>query len=687
MDSKTAKLRAEKLKREINDLRYRYHVLDDPQVTDEVYDSLTVELKQLEARFPELLSPDSPTQRIGGKPLDKFKKVAHETRMLSLNDAFSEEEMMDWEKRLKRLEPYGKWNYVCELKFDGLATSLVYEKGLFVQGSTRGDGLVGEDITQNLKTIHAIPLRLDFELKSSGLSHDSRASEELKTRVTENLKKTKKIEVRGEVIMRKRDFIKLNKKEHGKYANPRNTAAGAVRQLDPAITASRKLFWHGYHLVTDLGQKTHGEEHQILDVLGFPADDTAIYKDLNGVFEFWENVVKTRERRDFEVDGIVVQIDELDMFRRFGVVGKAPRGSIAYKFAAKKATTIVEEIKVQVGRQGNLTPIAVMRPVKVGGVTITHASLHNEDEIRRIGLKIGDTVVVQRAGDVIPQIVEILPKLRSGKEKDFHMPKRCPVCGAEVKRQQISAGREKGASLVCTNRNCLAKNLRRIEHFVNAFEIYTVGPKIVERFKDEGLISDAADLFALKKEDIAGLPRFGEKSAENIIASIEGHKKVSLPRFLMALGILHVGEQTAFDLARVFGTLHKLRHASLEQLNAIENIGDVVAQSVYEFFRDPQNQKSIDRLLERGVRIKNQESRIKEGKLAGLKILVTGTLETMSREEAKRLVMENGGDWVSAVSKNTDYLVAGENPGSKLGRAEKLGVNILNEVDFLKLIG
>jgi len=706
MDKSEAKKRAGKLRDQINELRYRYHVLDDPKVTDEVYDSLTEELREIEKNFPDLATPDSPTQRVGGKALSKFQKVRHAKRMLSLNDAFSEEEMRDWEQRLRRLQPHGAWAYVCELKFDGLATSLIYEDGIFVQGATRGDGFVGEDVTQNLKTIRAIPLRIDLEL-----SHDSFVPklrekeywEEIKKRVIRNTHKVRRIEVRGEVIMRKRDFNKLNKLEGGKYANPRNTAAGAIRQLDPKVTASRKLFWQGYQLMTDLGQQTHEEEHLILHAMGFPVDLPAVYSDLKGVFAFRDHVIKIRENLDFEVDGIVAQVNERSIFEKFGVVGKASRGAIAFKFAAKKATTVIEDIKVQVGRQGNLTPVAVLRPVKVGGVTVSRSSLHNEDEINRLGLKIGDTVVVQRAGDVIPQVVEVLPKMRTGKERSFHMPKVCPICGQPTSRRLISSSGSRdvnspstslraanaGAATVCTNPKCYAQQLRRLRHFTSkaAFDMEGVGPKILEKFFEEGLIRGPEDLFTLTPGDIAPLERLAEKSAANIYESIQSKKIVTLPRFVYALGMLHVGEETAIDLAEHFGSIEKIERASFEEIDAIPNIGSAVAKSIRDYFKDRKNLEYIKKLEDNGVVIEKQKTLIKKsGKLAGKKLVVTGTLDSMSRDEAKAAVRAAGGDWVSSVSKNTDYVVVGAEPGSKAEKAKTLGVKILSEKEFLKLI-
>ncbi len=685
MNRTQAAERAKKLRNEINELRYRYHVLDDPAVTDEVYDSLTAELREIEKRYPQLITPDSPTQRVGGRPLDKFEKVRHLERMLSLTDAFDEEELRDWEGRLRRLEPDRKWTYFCELKFDGLAISLRYVKGMLAVAATRGDGITGEDVTQNIRTIATVPLRL---------------------RDTHGLKFSKVIEIRGEALMSRAAFARLNKAGGQKFANPRNAAAGAIRQLDPRITATRNLDWYAYQLITDLGQKTHAEEHELCQKLGFKVhQESLLAKNLEEIIAFREEVKKRREKLPFEVDGIVVQVNENAIKERFGVVGKAPRGAVAFKFPGKKATTVVEDILVQVGRTGKLTPVAVLRPVAVGGVTVSRASLHNADEIARLGLKIGDTVVIKRAGDVIPDVEAVLVKLRSGKEKSFHMPKVCPVCGARVERSALGAattkllspgeGRvrpysagERSVDFFCLNPKCFVKTRRGIRHFTSkaAFNIVGLGPKIIEKFADEGLITDASDLFDLEPGDIAALERFAEKSAENIYNSIQSAKEITLSRFIYSLGIKHVGEQTAFDLAQHFGTLDKLRNASLEELNRIENIGEVVAESIHEYFGDKQNQKFVDRLLKKGIRIQSYKLKANSYKLKGLKILVTGTLDSMSREEAKQKVLENGGDWVSSVSKNTDYLVVGENPGSKLAKAEKLGVKILDESAFLKFL-
>jgi len=661
MPNVNPKERIEKLSKQINELRYRYHVLDDPTVTDEVYNSLTQELLVLEAKYPQFKLKNSPTQRVGGVALDKFQKVTHLSRMLSLNDAFDKEQVRDWETRIKKLVPGEKFDYFCELKFDGLAVSLRYEKGELSIAATRGDGFVGENVTNNITTVQSVPLSLDKPLT---------------------------IEVRGEVIMTKDVWKNLNAQQaledKPQYANTRNAAAGSIRQLDPKITAGRKLQYYAYDIVTDLGLTTHEDVHKKLQDLGFRSVKyLKRAKSLDEVFEFYDMVGKIRDSLPFGIDGVVVSVNQLEAFRRLGVVGKAPRGMVAFKFPPEQVTTLVENIFVNVGRTGKLTPVAQLKPVFVGGTTVSRATLHNEDEIKRLDVKIGDTVVIQRAGDVIPDVVEVLTKLRTGKEKKFVMPKTCPVCKMGVERR--SAGKEESVDLYCVNPNCPTKNLRAMEHFVSAFEIYTVGPRILQRFKDEGLISDVVDLFRLKKEDIQSLERFGEKSAENIINSIQEHKKITLPKFIYALGIPHIGEETAFDLAQRFGSVEKLMKASQEEINAIPNIGEVVAKSVYTWFGDKGNRELVESLIKEGIKI--EKIKIKQTSLSGKSVVVTGTLDSMSRDEAKEAVREAGGDWVGSVSKNTDYVVVGANPGSKYDKAQKLGVTILDEKQFLKLLG
>lgn len=656
MNANQARQRVEKLTNQVNTLRYRYHVQDDPAVTDEIYDSLTQELLTLELQYPQFKQKNSPTGRVGGQALDKFEKITHKQRMLSLNDAFSMDEVTDWEQRIKKLLPNAEFEYFCELKFDGLAISLRYEKGELKVAATRGDGFIGENVTENIRTIQSIPLEL-------GIKQD--------------------LEVRGEVIMTKQVWKDLNKRQEKEsktlYANTRNAAAGSIRQLDPKITATRKLQFYAYDIITDHGQKSHEQSHEQLRALGFKT--SAKYerrvKDLAEMKRFYDEVNKHRDRLPFGIDGIVVSVNDLNTLKRLGVVGKAPRGMVAFKFAPQQVTTVVENILINVGRTGKLTPVAQLRPVFVGGTTVSRATLHNEDEIERLGVRIGDTVVIQRAGDVIPDVVEVLPKLRTGREKKFAMPKACPVCKHAVERR--------GVDSFCVNPNCPTKNLRAMEHFVSAFDIYTVGPKILQRFKDEGLISSVVDLFYLKKEDIQSLERFGEKSAENIVDSIKHRKKVTLPKFIFALGIPHVGEETGFDLAQRFGSVEKIMSASQEEINAISNIGEVVARSVYDWFENKANKDLVKDLIKAGIKI--ETIKIKTTPLTGKSVVVTGSLEKMSRDEAKEAVRVAGGDWVSSVSKNTDYVVVGDSPGSKAEKAEKLGVKIINEKDFLKLLG
>jgi DNA ligase (NAD+) len=650
--------RMEKLVKQVETLRFRYHVMDDPQVTDEIYDSLTRELRELEVKYPQVKLKNSPTDRVGGQALDKFTKVKHSTRMLSLNDAFNFDEVRDWEGRLGKILGKKVEQYFCELKFDGLAVSLIYKQGQLRRAATRGDGFVGEDVTQNIRTVQSIPLQLPDQLD---------------------------VEIRGEVIMTKQVWKDLNnenrKQGKAEYANTRNAAAGSVRQLDPKIAASRKLQFMAYDIVTDLGLANHAVVHKKLRELSFRTqqDYEKVCDNLDAVNKFYEQVEKNRDQLPFGIDGIVVQVNDKNLLKSAGIVGKAPRGIVAYKFMPEKVTTVVKDILVQVGRTGKLTPIAVLRPVFVSGTTVSRATLHNEDEIKRLDVRVGDTVVIQRAGDVIPDIVQVLPAMRTGEERRFVMPSKCPVCGTKTERRSQDL-----IDLYCKNPHCPAKNLRAMEHFVNAFEIYTIGPKILQRFKDEGLISGVLDLFKLKKEDIQSLDQFGEKSAENIVNSIETHKKITLPKFIYALGILHVGEETAFDLAQRFGTIEKLMDAKIEDIVAIPNIGGVVSKSLYEWFMDKSNRQLILDLIKAGVQV--ESIKIRTSGLSGKNIVVTGTLETLSREQAKEAVREAGANWSSSVSKNTDYVVVGANPGSKAEKAKSLGVKILDEKGFLKLL-
>ncbi|KKT62386.1 MAG: ligase protein [Candidatus Giovannonibacteria bacterium GW2011_GWC2_44_9] len=658
MTKSEAKERIEKLKKLIDKYRYQYHVLNKLEISEEALDSLKHELKKLEDEFPELITPDSPTQRVAGKPLKEFKKVRHQTKMMSLEDVFSEEEFLEWVARIKKLAPRDVFHFYAEPKFDGLALSIVYEDGVLKYAATRGDGEVGEDVTQNVRTIESVPL---------------------------NIPQKGRVEARGEAIITKKNFEAINREQKKKgekvYANSRNLAAGSLRQLDPKITASRRLDFFAYDLL-GIALEKHSEEHKALRDLGFKTggDLEECCKDSDEVFKHYKKIAERREKLPYNIDGIVVSVDSNDLFKKLGVVGKTPRGAIAFKFAPKETTTKVEEIAVQVGRTGALTPVAILKPVEIGGVTVSRATLHNEDEIKRLGLKIGDSVIVGRAGDVIPDVKKVLKELRTGHEKEFHMPKHCPVCKKPLEKK------EGEVQTKCVNKNCPARHRENLYHFVSrkAFNIDGLGPKILNAFLDNGLIQNAADIFELKEGDIAPLERFGEKSAENLVEAIKNAKKIVLARFIYALGILHVGEETAIDLANHFGSLEKLEKASLEDLEKIPNVGGIVAKSVHDWFREERNKDFLKKLL-RHMEIENPK-RKKPGKLTGKTFVFTGEMETMSRDEAKVKVRDLGGDPSETVSKNTDYVVAGENPGSKYDKAKKLMVKIIDEKEFLKLL-
>ena len=689
MDRAEAEKRIKKLRSEIARLRNAYHIENAPNVTDDVYDSLARELKALLQAYPEFDDANAPENRIAGKPLDKFIKVRHKTRMLSLNDVFSEEELFNWEKRIKKLLPHNlvslgtpttKLEYFCEIKFDGLAVSLIYEDGKFVRGATRGDGFIGEDITQNLKTINSIPLLLKKPFPEY-------------------------LEVRGEALMSKETLSRLNleNKKEGKtlFANTRNAAAGSLRQLDSQLAAERKLEFFAYdiieiksNLVVSLGTpttkstklQTHSEKHQMLRDLGFKVEKLeAKCKSLEEVITFIKKFEKIRPNFPYGTDGVVISVDDLKLQEILGVVGKAPRFMVAFKYPAEKATTVVKDILVNVGRTGALTPLAIFKPTLIAGSTVSKATLHNANQIERLDLRIGDTVVIEKAGDVIPKVVEVLARMRAGKEKKFKMPTSCPACGKAIHRKELPS--QQSVAYYCANPKCPVKNQRYLEHFVSVFEIYELGPKILRRFKDEGLITDAADIFTLTKDDIAPLERFGEKSAENIIKEIESKKHISLSKFLWALGILHVGEETARDLAFYFGTLEKLmisaKTASAE-IDSIENIGPAVLESLRNFFQDKNNLNFIKKLEKNGVIAEKMEKK-RAGKFSGLNFVLTGVLSQMSREIAKEKIIAFGGKVLGSVSKNTSYVVTGADPGSKLQTAKKLGVKIINEKEFLNM--
>jgi len=659
MTKAEAKKRIAKLRKVINQHSYLYHVLDKPDISDAAFDSLKHELYKLEQEYPDLITSDSPTQRVSGRALDKFVKVKHKKRMLSLEDVFYKEEFQAWQERIQKLVPHQKLDYFAELKIDGFAITLVYKNGIFIQGATRGDGLIGEDVTQNLKTINSIPLRL-FTTKKG------------------------KIEIRGEVYMTKKAFVKVNQERQRKglplYANPRNTAAGSIRQLDPKIAAARQLDFLAYDLITNLGQKTHQEEHQIAQSLGFKVDQGQYCSNLDEVIKFRQKINRIREKLPYQIDGIVISLNNNELFKKLGVVGKAPRGAIAFKFPAKEATSLIENIVVQVGRTGALTPVAYLKPVRIGGTLVTRATLHNEDEIKRLNVKIGDTVIVQRAGDVIPDVVKVIKKLRTGKEKKFQMPKKCPVCGSKVIRPKGEAVHR------CTNKKCGAQQKKQLIHFASrkAFDIKGLGPKIVAQLMDEGLVTKAADFFSLKQGDLVPLERFAEKSTANLIESIVRSKKISLAKFIYALGIRHVGEETAISLADHFGSLGKLKKTSLEELSRVKDIGQIVAQSIFKWFNNKNNQRFLDKLIKAGLKI--IEIKTVKRKFLGQTFILTGQLDKFTREQAKAKIRELGGDISSSVSKETDFVMVGKEPGLKYNKAKKLGIKIIKEKEFLRML-
>ena len=687
MDRRHVEERILMLRKEINYHRYLYHVLDTSEISESALDSLKHELARLEGEFPELVTADSPTERVAGAVLKGFKKIRHRAPMLSLGDAFSFEELTEWEGRIQKLLVGGEnLIYFSELKIDGFAVSLIYENGVLKSASTRGDGKVGEDVTENIKAIDSVPLAVGF---ADGMERHHEIQKLASRypraiRAVKNLPRT--VEIRGEIYMTKKAFEALNREQKKKglslFANPRNIAAGSVRQLDSKVTASRRLDFLAYDIITDCGLNTHEEEHALARFLGFRTDPYAREcRNLSEVEVFWKHIFSIRERLPFLIDGIVVQTNSNALFNKLGVVGKAPRGAIAFKFPGREATTDVTDIAVQAGRTGVLTPVAHLKPVDVGGVTVSRATLHNMDEIERLDVRVGDAVIIQRAGDVIPDVVRVLKNLRSRRSRPFEMPKT--FCG-----ERVVHPRGEVAHRIANPEKCSLVRREKFYHFVSkdAFDISGLGPKIVDRLLEEGLVEDPADLFSLTEGDIAPLARFGEKSAENLIREIQEKKEIDLPRFLYALGILHVGEETAIDLAEHFGTLEKLARAEADKLLTVPQIGDIVARSLYGWFRDKANSAFVKKLAHAGVRPKHFSVSRKPKKFAGLSFVLTGTLESMTRGDAKQKIREFGGNTSESVSKKTSFVVAGSDPGSKLDDAKRLGVRVVSEKTFLSMI-
>ena len=669
MERQEAERQIELLRQQLQYHNYRYYVLDDPQVTDAEYDQLMRRLQELEAVFPELIRPDSPTQRVGATPLEAFGTVLHSLPMLSLDNAFSAAEVRDFDARIKRqLGQSDPIAYVAEPKIDGLAVELVYADGLFVQGSTRGDGVRGEDITQNLRTIKTIPLRLI---------------------AVDQVPLPQRLEVRGEVYMTKRDFQRLNarREEEGEptFANPRNAAAGALRQLDPRITAGRPLamFCYGVGGVEGITFQTHWDVLQSLARWGFSINPhSEPCHGIEAALAYYERLSQQREELPYEIDGVVIKVNALALQETLGTRSRSPRWALAYKFEPKQAVTRVKEIAVQVGRTGALTPVALLEPVQVAGVEVSRASLHNPDEVVRKDVRAGDWVMVQRAGDVIPEIVEVLKERRTGAEKPFEMPTRCPICGSAVVRLEDEVVPR------CVGLSCLAKLKESIVHFASkrAMDIEGLGDKTVDQLVERGLVKDIGDLYGLTKDAVLKLDRLADKSASNLIAALERSKQTTLPRFLYALGIRHVGEHVAEVLARHYADWQALQRAGYEELQSIHEIGPRIAQSIVAFFQDTGNQGVLEKLHRSGVRATPLQRPTVDQALRGKTLVFTGELQRYTRAEAKRLVEARGGRVTSSVSRSTSYVVAGADAGSKLEQARKFGVSVLTEDEFQALL-
>lgn len=656
------------LRDEINNHNYRYYVLDDPEIPDSEYDLLLRELTSLEKKYPELITADSPTQRVGAAPLDSFAEIKHKVPMLSLANAFSDQEMLDFDRRVREGVNTDHIEYAAEPKLDGLAISLLYQNGLLVQAATRGDGQTGEDVTLNIRTIEAIPLKLrgnDFPVT---------------------------LEVRGEVIMTKAGFNKLNQLQIAKgekaFVNPRNAAAGSLRQLDPRITATRPLSFFSYGVGLVEGMSLPDTHSQVMDKLkswGLRINpESRVLKNINACLDYYIQLENKRSSLDYDIDGIVYKVNKLVDQQRLGFVSRAPRWAIARKFPAQEEMTKLLAIDVQVGRTGALTPVARLNPVFVGGVTVSNATLHNQDEIDRLDVRVGDTVIIRRAGDVIPQVVSVVKSKREGKPHRFTLPLKCPVCGSATARSDDEAVTYCTGGLFCE-----AQRKEAIKHFASrrAMNIDGLGDKLVEQLVDEGLVHTIADLYSLKVEQLIKLERFAEKSAKNLVASLEKSKITTLSRFIFALGIHNVGETTAHTLATHFATLENLINATEEQLLDVADVGPIVAENITTFFRQSHNIEVVEQLQAIGITWPEiKKINPDELPLSGKIFVVTGTLETMGRNDAKAALIERGAKVSGSVSKNTSYVVVGENPGSKADRAENLGIPILDEKAFLELL-
>lgn len=659
----------EELREKIRYHNYRYYVLDDLIISDTEYDQLMKELEDWETKYPQYINPSSPTQRVGIEPVSGFTTVKHITPMQSLANAFSSEELRAFDQRVKKIIPQQRLKYVSELKIDGLAVALVYENGLFVRGATRGDGVTGEEVTSNLRTVKAIPLKL--------------FGEDIPPR----------IEVYGEVYIRKSDFKKLNeeriKKGESLFANPRNAAAGSVRQLDPRITAQRHLDTFIYRATFPEGNKfnTHMEVLSYLKKIGFKVNPhIKLCRDIEVAINCCQEWIEKKEEMDYEIDGMVIKVNSLKMREELGSTTRSPRWAIAYKFPAQQETTKVKAIKLQVGSTGAITPVAELEEVTISGSVVKRATLHNQDEIRRKDIRIGDTVLIQKAGEVIPEVVKVIKGKRTGKEKKFVMPTLCPTCGEEVERS------EGEVVYRCINPACPDQVRGRIRHFAsrNAMDIEGLGPAIIDQLVEKNLIKDISDLYFLKRDDLLSLERMAEKSADNLLKAIEESKKKSLANLIYGLEIRYVGAHTSEVITRYYSALDKFKKASLEELIKINEIGPKIAESIIHFFKEKENLAIIERLRKADLNFSQEEEKARKEKvvqiLAGKQFVLTGTLKDFTRTQAKEIISELGGRVTGSVSKKTDYVVAGEDPGSKYQKAQKLGVTIINEEEFKKLI-
>jgi len=668
--SNNVKRKIEELREKIRYHNYRYYVLDDPIISDNEYDQLMRKLIELERKYPQHISSSSPTQRVGAEPVSEFMAIRHITPMFSLSNAFSDEELIAFDQRIKKLIPQRKIDYIVELKIDGLAVALVYENGIFIRGATRGDGITGEEITSNLRTIKTIPLKLfgnDIPFR---------------------------IEVYGEVYMKRSDFEKLNeermKNEESLFANPRNASAGSVRQLDPRITAQRPLDTFIYRATFPEGHKfkNHIEVLNYLKKIGFKVNPyIKLCQDIKEAINYCRKWIEKKEELDYEVDGMVIKVNSLSLREELGSTTRSPRWAIAYKFPAQQVTTKVRDIIVQVGRTGALTPVAILDPVRISGSVVQRATLHNEDEIKRKDVRIGDTVLVQKAGEVIPEVVKAIKEKRVGKEKEFVMPSKCPVCGSKVFRPEGEVVSR------CNSLTCSAQIKERIRHFASrdAMDIEGLGPAIIEQLVEKRLIRDISDLYFLKRDNIISLERMAEKSADNLLAAIEKSKEKSLVHLIYGLGIRYVGVHTSEVITRYYPTLDKFRKADLEELIEINEIGPKIAESIVLFFKEKENLNIIEKLRRAGLNFGQEKEKRKKEKevqiLTGKQFVLTGTLRDFTRSQAKEIISRLGGRVTGSVSKRTDYVVAGEDPGSKYQKAKKIGVPIINEEEFKKIAG